>query len=100
MASRDPAVLVAMGPCVMHGGLFQFDPDRVTSMLWDPVTDNPDVDPVTGRLVSPPDPDRVQRAYRAPVCPRCCKRLNQAAAAQGLPAKWDETDTSGGQVQL
>jgi hypothetical protein len=98
--SQDPAVLIAMGPCVVHGGLFQFDPDRVTSMLWDPVTDNPpDVDPVTDQPVSPPDPERVARSYQAPVCPACCKRLNEAARAQGLPAQWDETDTSGGQVQ-
>ena len=98
--AQDPAVLVAFGPCIMHGGNFAFDPDQVTSIEWDPVTDNPyDVDPVTGELQSPPDPDRKARSYRAAVCPACCKRLNEILRARGLEPKFDETDTSGGQVQ-
>jgi len=41
-----PAVIIAYAPCRVHRGIFGFDPDRVTSVLIDPVTDcSPDVDP-------------------------------------------------------
>lgn len=89
------AALIATGPCVVHDGIFSFDPDRVTTIVWDPVTGNPpDVDPVTGLLVDPPDPVRQARSYKAQICPPCCKRLNDWLRADGQAPKFDETDTS------
>jgi hypothetical protein len=93
----NPPVLVAMGPCFVHGAVFLFDPDRVTSVLVDPVTGAPpDVDPDPA---TPDMDDRVARSVRRPICPLCCKFLNDTAAAQGRGRPFDETDTSGGQVQ-
>jgi hypothetical protein len=95
-----PAVIIAYAPCRVHRGIFGFDPDRVTSVLIDPVTDcPPDVDPATSLPVAVPDPARVARSYRAPICPGCCKRLNDALRHLGKDPAFDETDTSGGQVQ-
>ena len=99
--SNPPPVLIAMAPCHVHGGVFAFDPDQVQSVLIDPETGRPpDVDEA-GYLL-PPDPsqaERIARSVRRPICPACCKMLNEAARLRGLPAHFDETDTSGGQVQ-
>jgi hypothetical protein len=95
----DASVMIAYAPCYVHGGIFGFDPDQVTSVLIDPVTDcPPDVDPVTGQPVTA-DPAAMARAVKQPVCPACCRRLNAVLRARGESAKFDETDTSGGQVQ-
>lgn len=100
---NDPAVLVAHTRCWFHGGIFACDPDRVTTVMVDPVTDNPpDVDPVTGQPLdhgSALVQERVARSRYEPLCPPCCKRLNDAAEAKGLGRPFDETDTSCGQVQ-
>jgi hypothetical protein len=98
--AQDPPVMIAYGPCHVHGGIFGFDPDRVTSVLIDPLTGcPPDVDPVTGLPVPVPDPARMARSVKQPVCPDCCRALNNILRGRGQPARFDETDTSGGQVQ-
>ena len=78
--SYNPAVLTAMAPCFIHAGIFSFDPDRVTSVLIDPVTNAPpDVNP------DPATPEvtvRVARSVRRPICPACCQLLNDEAARQ------------------
>lgn len=98
----DPPVLIAYGPCWLHGGIFAFDPGRVVTILIDPVSDNPpDVD-AQGHALDPDTPlvrERVERSVQVMLCPACCRKLNAAARARGLPARFDETDTSAGQVQ-
>jgi hypothetical protein len=93
----NPPVLVAMGPCFVHGAVFLFDPDRVTSVLVDPVTGAPpDVDPDPA---TPDMDDRVAGRYagRSARCAASSSTTRRAAQGRGRP--FDETDTSGGQVQ-
>jgi hypothetical protein len=74
--------MVAIGPCWGCKVPFPYDPDRVTSLLIDPVTQTaPDLggDPA--------------RAQREPLCPRCCKTVNVLRARAGLELL-DETDSS------
>lgn len=72
---------IAFGNCFVHGGLFMFDPDTVTSVL---------IDPVTGL---PPDMGgNERRARREPVCPACCKAANPERARRGLEPL-DERDS-------
>lgn len=97
----DP-VVIATGPCYIHGGLFSFDPVRVQTVWIDPVTGRPpDVDEDGAKL---PDDDPVVvagmgRAVQRFLCPDCCRALNFEAHRRGLPRHFDETDTSSGQVQ-
>lgn len=64
--------MIALAPCWVHKGLFEFDPDTVPSVLIDPVTQLP---PDLGG-----DPER---ARREPVCPVCVAQLNPLRAAAG-----------------
>jgi len=73
---------VAIGPCWMCKRPFPFDPDRVASVLIDPVTRRaPDLggDPA--------------RAQREPICPDCCQVANVHRRRAGLELL-DETDTA------
>lgn len=97
--SADPPVLIAMGPCHVCGGIFGFDPDRVTSVLIDPETGRPpDVDEDGNFVDLETEAEGVARSSRRPVCPRCCKALNAELARRGQGPRFDETDTSDGQV--
>lgn len=93
--SRDPAVMAALGPCFIHGGLFMYDPYRVPSILVDPETGRPPDVTAEGQRCEP-SPEALGRSARQPYCPDCAKRLNREARARGLPAHFDETDTSEG----
>jgi hypothetical protein len=98
----NPPVMIAYGPCYIHGGIFGFDPDRVVTVLIDPHTNRPPDVTAAGQLVPADDPglpERMARSSKRLLCPDCCKELNAACRARGLPARFDETDTSGGQVQ-
>jgi len=74
--------MIGLGPCWACRRTFAFDPDRVTSILIDPVTG---LAPDTGG-----DP---ARARREPLCPACCRAANPGRRAAGLEPL-DETDTS------
>jgi hypothetical protein len=100
--SQDPPVMIAMAPCHLHGGIFSFDPDRVQSLLIDPATGRPpDVDEDNQRMDrdAPGVEEAFARSVQTFLCPACCKKLNELLAARGEPPRFDETDTSGGQVQ-
>ena len=73
----------AMGPCLIHGGMFVFNPYKVTVVLIDPVTRKPpDVDPDPGT----PDLDaRMARSVQRVICPDCCSRLNVEAGFEKFP---------------
>jgi hypothetical protein len=89
----EPAVTVALGPCFVHGGIFAFDPDRVPTVLIDPVTERPvDVDEHGNRFE--PSAGALARVRKAPYCPVCARALNVMREEQGLPPFFDETDTA------
>jgi hypothetical protein len=91
----DDSAVLAVGPCVVHGGVFSFDPDRVPYVMIDPVTDRPpDVGP-DGQPCEP-SPEALARAYQLPLCPGCAKALNRVLTADGLEPRFDETDTAAG----
>jgi hypothetical protein len=98
-----PPVMIAYAPCFLHGGIFGFDPDRVQTIMIDPVTGTPpDVSPVTGETLDPDTAlvkERLARAVQRVLCPGCCTKLNAAARQLGIDPRFDETDTSAGQVQ-
>lgn len=62
----------AIGPCWVCRSLFVFDPETVSSVLVDPVTDQP---PDLGG-----DPDR---AVARPLCPPCVTEANLERAKAG-----------------
>jgi hypothetical protein len=69
MSSR----MVALGSCWGCNRIFEFDVDRVPSVLIDPGTRLP---PDQGG-----DPGRAQRE---PICPDCCRAANPSRLAAGL----------------
>lgn len=75
MMDDEVGGMVAVGPCHLCAGVFQYCPLTVPSVLIDPVTGVP---PDVGGT----DP---QRATRRAVCPTCVGRVETARAAQGLP---------------
>jgi hypothetical protein len=74
--------MVALGRCYIHGGLFEFDPLTVVSVLIDPVTSRP---PDVGADGQPcePDPAAVERSVKRPICDPCITRVNQRKGAEG-----------------
>lgn len=64
----------ALGPCLVCGQPFTFDPETVPSVPIDPVTGLP---PDLGG-----DP---ARARRQPLCPPCVTKANKERKARGLP---------------
>jgi hypothetical protein len=74
--------MLGIAPCWMCKQPFAFDPDRVTSVLIDPVT----------RLAVDLGGDP-GRARREPICPLCCRLANIERARRGLEPL-DETDTA------
>jgi hypothetical protein len=73
--------VVAFGRCWICRRTFSFHPERVTSVLIDPLSGKP---PDLGG-----DPGR---ARREPVCPSCCVRVNIERRDRGLPLL-DERDS-------
>lgn len=83
----DERSLSALGPCYVHGGIFEFDPDRVLSVMVDPVTNRPpDVDAEGNTIELSMEDFRaaVDRAVKKPVCPDCVEKLNATRARRGL----------------
>lgn len=85
--------IAALSRCYVCGKPFMFDPDRVPSILIDPLTRLPpdvaaDGSPITA------SPEAVQRSRREPYCPACARGLNAELRRQGKPAAFDETDTA------
>lgn len=88
----EPEV-IALGQCCVHGGLFEFDPDRVPSVLVDPETGLPPDVNEAGQYREP-TAEALARSRREPYCPACARGLNAEAARRSLPARFDETDTA------
>lgn len=72
----DPQFL-ALGRCFTCDKAFDFDPESVTTVLIDPVTNRPpDVGPDAERI--DPDPIAVDRAVPKLVCPECVIEIRKA----------------------
>ena len=85
--------MLAFGPCVVHGGVFGFDPDLVPTVLIDPETNRPpDVGPDS--LPCEPAPGSAERAVGRPLCPACARALNRELQGRGELPRFDETDTA------
>jgi len=98
-----------MAPCIVHRGLFAFDPDTVPSVLWDHRTGLSTELALhryasAHRAIHRGDPcpaacengrrEIEDRAVREPICPECCKRINVKKRALGMPLlpEGDSTD--------
>jgi hypothetical protein len=91
-----PGVMIGLGPCYLHGGLFEFDPDTVVTVLVDPQTGRP---PDVGESGEPctVDPAAEARAVQRPICDPCVEtKVNPALRDAGRPGWKLARDREGG----
>lgn len=86
----DDRNFVGIGPCYTCGTIFEYDLERVPSVLVDPHTDLPPDVHANGTALTVAERDTEAfhtasaRAERKPMCPSCVAKLNAQRAARGL----------------
>lgn len=71
--------MIALAPCYIHGGIFEFNPDTVVTVLIDPLTNSAiDVDPH-------PDGKGSERAVQCVICDPCMEKVNEKRRERGMP---------------
>ena len=77
-------VMIGMAPCIVHGGIFEFYPDRVQTIWTDPETRLP---------ADHPEAKHEREPVQEAICSDCCKRLNDELRSQGKEPKFTEQDS-------
>jgi hypothetical protein len=86
----DDRNFVGLGPCYTCGTTFDYDLERVPSVLVDPHTDLPPDVHADGTALTAAERDTdafrsaSARAERKPMCPSCVAKLNKRRAVLGL----------------